>query len=192
MPLRLNIGCGGQVLPGWVNIDISPTLGAIGGLVLHLPVGDDSAECAILFDVVEHLHPTREALRALKEIGRVLRPGGVLRVSTPDLRGLAHAYVRENMAGWGAASQPAVYGAMPAALQFSAHAFGNLTDEGGGRYLGHQVLYDEESLSLLLAEAGFREVQRQRPRESLSEAIRLQVTDRWPETALIVECVKWQ
>ena len=192
--LRLNVGCGGHVVPGWINIDPHPVRGVVFGHAARLPVCDESAECIIMFDVVEHMHPLRELPAALAEVKRVLQPGGVLRVSTPDLKALATAYVEGRVASFGAASQPRWYvdPDTPECLQFSAHAFANNADTvAAGLYEGHQAVYDEPGLGAVLAAAGFKEVQRQRPLESLSETIRLGVRDRWPDIALIMEAVKW-
>ena len=192
MALKLNIGCGANLIKGWTNLDPAPIPGTVRATALCLPVSDDSAECAVMLDVIEHLHPFKEAPIALREVVRALQSGGVLRVSTPDLAKLACAYVEGRIGAHGAASQPAWYPGVPAAIQFSGHAFGNhAPTTPPGVYDGHQCLYDEEALGQLLREAGFREVIRQRPRESLSETIRLNVRDRWPDVALIMEARKF-
>ena len=48
--------------------------------VTALPFGDDSFDGAVLGEVLEHVEDDRGALR---EVARVLRPGGVLAVSVP-------------------------------------------------------------------------------------------------------------
>jgi ubiquinone/menaquinone biosynthesis C-methylase UbiE len=50
------------------------------GSVYQLPFGDGTFDCVIISEVLEHLH---EDARALAEITRVLKPGGVLAASVP-------------------------------------------------------------------------------------------------------------
>jgi SAM-dependent methyltransferase len=50
------------------------------GSVYELPVADASFDCVIISEVLEHLH---DEARALGELSRVLKPGGVLAVSVP-------------------------------------------------------------------------------------------------------------
>ena len=193
MALRMNIGCGTHLISGWVNMDVAPGApGVVPGDVLAIPCASGAAEAVILFDVIEHLHPRREVPVALAEVFRVLTPGGVLRVSTPDLAVLAKAYVEGRVGKTGVASQPGWYSEAPAALQFSAHCFGNNSENTPtGIYDGHQALWDEEALGGALRNAGFRDTRKQWPGESLSEGIRLTVADRWPETSLIMEGRRW-
>ena len=80
MGLRLNIGCGSHLLPGWINLDPAPIPGTVRGCADAIPLADGSVECAVMFDVIEHLHPRKEVGNALREIARVLQPGGVLRI----------------------------------------------------------------------------------------------------------------
>jgi SAM-dependent methyltransferase len=50
------------------------------GSVYQLPFPDESFDCVIISEVLEHLH---EDQRALREISRVLKQGGVLAASVP-------------------------------------------------------------------------------------------------------------
>lgn len=52
----------------------------VQGSVLEMPFGDDSFDLAVCLDVIEHLDDDRAALRELR---RVLAPGGVLLVTVP-------------------------------------------------------------------------------------------------------------
>jgi len=64
---------GGSV-PGsgpWISLRAS---------VYDLPFPDAAFDCVIISEVLEHLHEDR---KALKEISRVLKPGGVLAASVP-------------------------------------------------------------------------------------------------------------
>jgi ubiquinone/menaquinone biosynthesis C-methylase UbiE len=53
---------------------------AMRGSVYQLPFADESFDCVIISEVLEHLH---EDQRALREISRVLKQGGVLAASVP-------------------------------------------------------------------------------------------------------------
>ena len=54
---------------------------------------DGVFDAVFLFHVVEHLTPS-EAESFLKEINRVLKPSGIVRLSTPDLEDICRAYLR--------------------------------------------------------------------------------------------------
>lgn len=69
----LPVACGGTV-PG-----SGPWLSTRGS-VYALPFPDETFDCVIISEVLEHLH---EDDRALREISRVLRSGGILAASVP-------------------------------------------------------------------------------------------------------------
>jgi len=93
----LDIGCGRpcEVLPdqaflrflgrpGSVGLDIKKIEGPYEfrqGSVLALPFRDGELDNVTAMEILEHITEVREAL---KEIKRVLRPGGVLVMTTPD------------------------------------------------------------------------------------------------------------
>ncbi len=92
---RLNWGCGSHVRPGWINSDIKPFPGvqALGDIRHGLPIESDSIDYAASTHALQELsYP--EVVPALRELRRVFKPGGVLRLGLPDLdRGIS-AYVR--------------------------------------------------------------------------------------------------
>lgn len=76
--LRLNLGCGRDIRPGWVNIDCAPLPGVdhvvdFGDLPVKLPFDDDSVAYSEGVHVIEHL---RDPLPFMAELHRVTRPGG--------------------------------------------------------------------------------------------------------------------
>jgi SAM-dependent methyltransferase len=91
--IALNLGCGGVLRPGMVNCDLyfqHPDIWPVDARTLEgWPAGEvDLIEAQQL---LEHLTIT-EADAALKRWVEVLRPGGVLIVSTPDLEAIL-AYI---------------------------------------------------------------------------------------------------
>ena len=92
---RLNWGCGPSPRAGWTNSDRvwGPAIDLVCDIRDGLPVPDDT------FDYVVSIHalnqvPFGEAVPVLEELRRVLRPGGALRLSVPDLDRAIDAYRR--------------------------------------------------------------------------------------------------
>ena len=82
--LRLHLGCGDDILPGYVNHDLTrhrPEVDVAHDLrQLPWPWEDHSAEIIRLLDVLEHLP---EVVPIIDECWRVLKPGGVLHLRVP-------------------------------------------------------------------------------------------------------------
>ncbi len=80
--MRLNLGCGSQALPGWVNSDMAaiPGVDVVHDLdVIPWPWEDGSATEVRAFDVFEHVN---DPLGFMAEAHRVLGERGVLRIHT--------------------------------------------------------------------------------------------------------------
>lgn len=93
----INLACGGKLclLPGWINADhSSSTKGVLKvNLLKPLPFKDESFDVVYHSQFIEHL-TEEKAHYFLSECYRILRPGGVLRVVTPDLANQAAEYLR--------------------------------------------------------------------------------------------------
>ena len=79
--LRLNVGCGTDVLEGWINLDIADLPGVD---IVHqlgaspIPLADESVAVICARDILEHV----DLVPVMADLCRVLEPGGVLLIST--------------------------------------------------------------------------------------------------------------
>lgn len=81
-PRRLNLGCGDDIRPGYVNLDVAPLRGVdvVHDLAdLPLPFPDAHFEEAVCQDVLEHL----DFVAVLRELHRIMRPGARLHIRSP-------------------------------------------------------------------------------------------------------------
>ncbi len=100
-PKLLNLGCGRQAHPEWVNIDLEATSPEVieHDVTKGIPFEEDSFEAVYHSHILEHLKP-KDGNALLSECFRVLRPGGVLRVVVPDLERIARLYLRTHDEAW--------------------------------------------------------------------------------------------
>jgi predicted SAM-dependent methyltransferase len=92
----LNLGCGSTYHPRWDNFDLVPSTDSIRRLDLlkKFPFPDASYEVCYCSHVLEHM-PRSYAPTFLREIQRIVRPGGVVRIVVPDLEGIVRRYLAE-------------------------------------------------------------------------------------------------
>jgi len=143
-PLRLHIG-GKQPKEGWkiLNITPGPHVDYVGNCTSLAQFADNSVDEIYASHVIEHLGFRTELPTALKEIWRVLKPGGVFRVSVPDLECLCNLFVH-----------PQVPKEERSSLMM--HMFGAQEDE----FDFHKVGLTSEFLVHFLSQAGFKRFQR--------------------------------
>jgi predicted SAM-dependent methyltransferase len=154
--LLVNLGCGPRAMSGWVNLDAArgDQVDVVWDLAKGLPFPTGS--CAAIFGehVIEHL-PKHAAEALLRDCHRALKPGGVLRLSTPD----AARYLRSYVGDGEFLRHPNF--AQPIETRLDRV---NMVMREGGQHLW---LYDAESLLLLLTRAGFSSAIEQSFRRSL-------------------------
>lgn len=133
--LYLHLGCGTKNFPGFVNIDMGTTGADVNlDLTKPLPWADRTVKGVFSEHFIEHVTQA-QGLRLLMECRRVLVPGGIVRMATPDLADtVSHYndnYVHPDWANYGMAWTENRCERMNIAM----------------RWWGHQWLYDEEELT---------------------------------------------
>jgi len=83
-PKILNLGGGGNCLDGCLTVDIDPRADSYVDLKRPLPFADKSIDGIFCEEVIEHLSELN-GLAMLRECLRIMKPGSVIRITTPDL-----------------------------------------------------------------------------------------------------------
>lgn len=91
---RLHLGCGNIRLPGFCNVDILKTsaVDVVSDISRLDKFADNSIELIYACHVLEHFSHD-EAVRVLRRWFDVLKPGGELRVSVPDIDRIVKIYI---------------------------------------------------------------------------------------------------
>jgi SAM-dependent methyltransferase len=92
---RLNWGCGGHTLPGWINSDQKeePGVDLACDIAQGLPLETGSIDYAVSVHALPEV-PLDRIVPVLQELRRVIKPGGILRLALPDLLKGVEAYRR--------------------------------------------------------------------------------------------------
>lgn len=158
----LHLGCGPNLLEGWLNTDTHPIKGAIYLDAAHpFPLADGVLDYIFTEHMLEHLS-YEDGKYMLQECFRTLKQGGILRVTLPTLDFLIKLYnepeqdLHQRYASWSLRHY--------APVMYADFAAGNkpfpmsLIVNNFMRFWGHQMLYDRRLLCEMLEKTGFRNI----------------------------------
>ena len=160
----LHLGCGTNLLEGWLNTDIIAH-SSIMALDASRPFPIDDRSLDFIFS--EHMfeHLTYESGKTmLSECYRTLKPGGILRLTMPTLEFLIKLYnepekeLHQQYARW-------------SLQQFAPQMYADCVKRGNSmpmamivnnfmRFWGHQMIYDFPLLEAMINDIGFIDVKK--------------------------------
>ncbi len=161
---KLHLGAGSNILPGWLNADISPHSKDVLAIDLSkpLPFEDETFDYVASEHFIEHLN-LPDGVKFLSECLRVLKRGGMIRLSTPDITRLL-----------------ALYGNQPTDIQKKYADWVTKTFIGGVKGYnptlilnnmfynwGHRFIYDQSLLASVMSQVGFADLTARQVNESL-------------------------
>lgn len=200
--MRLNLGCGSQIIDGWINVDYSlgaklskiPLFGLINRrfkffkldwdkrIFLHdltkkFPWEEKSVDVIYSSHTLEHF--TRvEGLNFLKECHRVLKYDGIIRIVVPDLQVIVDQYKNKVFPANEFVERLLVlYEKEKSSLKSLLMPLVQFP---------HKCMYDTPTLLAVMSDIGF-EVQSKSPYDSEIENIRTIELEGRTEFAVIVE-----
>ncbi|MFV9504137.1 MAG: glycosyltransferase [Oscillochloridaceae bacterium umkhey_bin13] len=84
-PMRLNLGCCDQIIPGYVNVDLVEAPGiTVADLRERWPWPDHAVEHVRAYDIIEHLP---DKIHTMNELWRVLAPEALAELAVPTTDG---------------------------------------------------------------------------------------------------------
>ena len=139
--MKLHLGCGRRFIPGFVNVDIAalPHVDMVADVRRLESVANGAAELVYASHVLEHFG-RGEYMEVLREWHRVLRPGGVLRLSVPDFAACAAVYYEQGL------------------VDGLTGLIGLVTGGQRDTFDFHKMIFDRELLSQGLLRVGFKNV----------------------------------
>ena len=154
--IKLHLGCGRNLLGGWINTDFN-TAKFQGSDFLDVtekfPYDDNSVDYIFFEHMIEHIN-YQDGKFMIEEFFRVLKSGGKIRISTPDLKFLINLYTEDKT------------DLQKKYIDYSVNHKSYNVSIGTDTFIinnfvrdwGHTFIYDEKTLKSLLESIGFSDV----------------------------------
>ena len=152
---KLQIGCGANIINGWLNTDISLYICRKGAIYMDaskkFPLPDNSIDYIYSEHIFEHLS-YEQGFNMLKECHRVLKRNGVIRLATPNYQFLIDLYlnpakeINKQYIEW----STNLFLNKSINCQSPIYVINNFHTSWG-----HKIIYDYNTLSNLLTQVNF-------------------------------------
>jgi len=176
---------------GWINVDnqnlseLVSFAGYYGYLFLHadmtepIAFGDNTVDLIFSSHALEHITYS-DGKEFMKEVYRILKPGGVVRIAVPDSEMILEKYAQG-------------VSALDFLKHFSPGAENNPCAAGKVCEVlvsGHTSLYDECTMRNLMSKAGFVEIERSDAFHSMDMTMEKETSVSYPTISLVMEARK--
>jgi len=94
-PIKFNMGCGRDRLPGYLGVDMHSDTADIKQDIMKLDLPEQCADEIFASHLIEHI-PQHRAPSVLEKWLATLKEGGMLVLETPDLAGLCKDYLEQD------------------------------------------------------------------------------------------------
>lgn len=143
--MKINMGAGGRILPGYFHIDITPGEGIdLVADAKSVPLPDGCASEILAVHLFEHLYRWQSEV-ALREWHRLLKPRGLLALEMPNIIKCCQNVIDEVMRGGKDPDQLGMWG---------LYGDPRLQNE----YMVHRWGWSPKTLAALLTKNGFTEI----------------------------------
>ena len=154
--IKLHLGCGRNLLDGWINTDFN-TAKFRGSDFLDVtekfPYDDNSVDYVFSEHMIEHIS-YQDGKFMIEESFRVLKSGGKIRISTPDLKFLINLYTEDKTDLQKRYIDYSVnHSAYNVSIGTDTFIINNFV-----RDWDHTFIYDEKTLKSLFESVGFSDV----------------------------------
>ena len=153
---KLQIGCGRHILNGWFNTDISVKKNSVNIAFMDaaqpFPIQDQTFDYIFSEHFFEHLTYDQEKTM-LNECYRILKPNGIMRIATPNIEFLIDLYLNpEKEINKSYIEFDSKRSGYPINSIYVINRFHTTW--------GHKIIHSPESLTILLKDAGFKNIKR--------------------------------
>ncbi len=153
--IKVNLCSGPIRLPGWINVDIDQSADVVLDLEKSLlPFANGSINTLVCISAINYFSHDR-AIEIIRDVYRVLAPGGTVRFASQDLRKLATHYVNNNTDFWFEKLKNGQdrYAGRTMAEKFNEFFYGFRSGHNHCKYV-----YDYETLAVIFKDAGFENI----------------------------------
>lgn len=138
--IQLHLGCGERYIPGFIHIDVRkfPHVDHVASVDKLDMFEDNSVDLIYACHLLEHFK-RNQIEDILKEWYRVLKPGGILRLATPDFEKLVEVYLKHK-------DLKLILGPLVGRQDYPENT--------------HYIIFDFATLSEILKKVGFKKIYR--------------------------------
>ena len=174
--LKLHLGCGTNLKPGFINIDLNDKADLTLDLREPLPLPDNSCVLVYSEHFLEHIEYPGTALSLLRDCYRVMRPGGIFSGGVPDTEWPLLEYAGVRQQGYFKLAKQRWHPEWCVTEMEQINFHFRQGEE-------HRFAYDFKTLCRILGQAGFVAIRRRAFQPDLDSS-------KWKEGTLYVDAIK--